>query len=69
MAHRYVVFAERARGFDTLESAREFALANVPAVVCERVRRGASTQLVEIARNDFLFDEARGEWRVMFAES
>ena len=34
--HPFVVFPERLRGFDSLESAVAFALSNVPAVLCER---------------------------------
>lgn len=66
MLYRYVVLAERARGFHDLEEAKRFALANVPAVVCERQQReGQPAQLVEICRHDFLFDSERNEWRVM----
>ncbi len=66
--HPFVVFAERLRGFDTLESAVAFARCNVPAVVCER-RLGENGQLVlvESLRHDRLFDESTGEWRVMLA--
>src|SRR5689334_13473081 len=62
----YVVFAERLRGFDTLDEAKAFAQANVPSVICERRRtpEGAS-QLVEILRHDFLYDRERKEWRIM----
>jgi len=60
--HQYVVLATRARGFDTLEEAKSFALANYPSVVMER-KDGV---LVEIARHDFLYDESRGEWRIMY---
>ena len=66
--HRYVVLAGSARGFDTLEEARRFALANYPAVVYERTTtRDGQSRLEEIARHDFLFDDARGEWRIMLA--
>ena len=64
--HRYVVFADRILGFDDLEAARVFALANVPAVLCERVRTSdGRSQLREIVRHDFLYDEATSSWRVM----
>jgi hypothetical protein len=65
----YVVFAERLRGFDTLDEARRFAEVNVPSVVCERRPRaqgkGEGTVLVEVLRHDCLYDAARQEWRVM----
>jgi hypothetical protein len=44
MAHRYVVFADRIRGFDEMEDARAFARANVSAIVCERLHTIASTR-------------------------
>lgn len=64
----YVVFAERMRGFDTLEESKEFARANVPSVICER-RLGPEgfPVLVEILRHDYLYDEERKEWRTMIA--
>ncbi len=64
----YVVFAERMRGFETLDEAKEFARANVPSVICERQPGpdGAPT-LVEILRHDYLYDEERREWRTMIA--
>jgi hypothetical protein len=66
--YRFVVFAQRLRGFDTLEEATEFARANVPSVLCERVSRpDGPPELVEILRHDFLYDDARGEWRIMMA--
>ena len=64
--HRYVVLAQRVRGFDDFEGAKEFAVANVPAVICERqVVADGTTCLVEVMRHDFLYDEDRDEWRVM----
>jgi hypothetical protein len=64
--HRYVVLAQRVRGFDDLEHAKQFAAANVPAVICERKQSpNGGTSLVEIMRHDFLYDEERDEWRVM----
>ena len=64
--HRYVVLAQRARGFDSLAEAKQYAVANYPAVVCERIRQSDDTEaLVEVIRHDFLYDEERGEWRVM----
>jgi hypothetical protein len=64
--HRYVVLAQRVRGFDELAKAREYAEANVPSVICERkLRDDGTTGLVQVLRNDFLYDEARGEWRIM----
>ncbi|MBI4706252.1 MAG: hypothetical protein HY744_34580 [Deltaproteobacteria bacterium] len=65
---RYVVLADRLRGFDTIEEARCFAQANVPSVICERLPRPqGGTVLVEILRHDFVYDAARREWRIMFA--
>ena len=64
--HRYVVLAQRVHGFDDLERAKEYATANVPAVICERqMTEEGLTRLVEIMRHDFLYDEDRDEWRVM----
>jgi hypothetical protein len=64
--HRYVVLAQRVGVFDEFERAKEYALANVPSVVCERkVSSDGQSRLVEILRHDFLYDEDRGEWRVM----
>jgi hypothetical protein len=64
--HRYVVLTQRVRGFDTRQKAEAYALANYPAVVCERVREADGTEnLVEVVRHDFLYDEERGRWRVM----
>ena len=64
--HRYVVLADRVKGFDTWEEAEAYTRANYPAVLCERRQQGGESQLVEIARNDFLFDRQRAEWRVFF---
>ena len=67
--HRYVVFGQWLRGFDTLEEARDYALANAPSVVCERVAHpGQASRLEEVMRHDFLYDEARGEWRYMLVD-
>lgn len=65
MAHRYVVLADRVRGFDTLEEAKPFALANLPAVICERIVTPDGLTLVEVMRHDFDYDPVRNEWRVM----
>lgn len=66
--HRFVVFSDRLRGFDTLEAAVQFAAANVPAVVCERrTAEDGTTHLAEILRHDHMFDEATGDWRIMLA--
>jgi len=47
--HRYVVFADRLRGFDALEEAKRFAQVNVPSVICERRQTpDGGTVLVEI---------------------
>jgi hypothetical protein len=68
MPRRWVVLAERVRGFDSFEEAKAFALANYPAVICERrADPDGNLRLVEVARHDFLYDEARGEWRIMLA--
>jgi hypothetical protein len=65
--HRYVVLAQRVRGFDEFAKAKQFAEANVPSVICERkLRDDGTTGLVEVLRHDFLYDEERQEWRVMF---
>jgi hypothetical protein len=64
--HRYVVLAQRVGVFNEFERAKEYALANVPSVVCERkLSSDGQSRLVEILRHDFLYDEDRGEWRVM----
>jgi hypothetical protein len=62
---RYVVFADRLRGFDDLEEAKRFAEVNVPSVVCERQASAeGGTVLIEILRHDFLYDPERREWRI-----
>ena len=64
--HPYVVLAQRVRGFDEFDKAKEYALANVPSVICERkVQADGTSALVEMLRHDFLYDEERNEWRVM----
>lgn len=64
--HRYVVLADRVRGFDDLEGAERYARANYPSVICERrYAADGSSQLVEIARHDFLYDEELGAFRIM----
>ena len=46
--HRYVVLAQRVGVFDEFERAKEYALANVPSVVCERkVSSDGQSRLVE----------------------
>jgi hypothetical protein len=66
--HRFVVLADRARGFDTLSEARRFCEANVPSVVCERVAEAdGSLVLREVLRHDWLFDAALGTWRFLMA--
>ena len=66
MAHRWVVLAEHVKGFDTLEQAKAFSLLNVPSVICER-RTGddGRSEIVEVLRHDWLYDEVRHEWRYM----
>ena len=66
-AHRFVVLPDCVRGFETLEEAERFALSNVPAAICERVRSGETSTLVDIMRHDFNYDAERDEWRVMLA--
>jgi hypothetical protein len=66
MAHRFVVLADRVKGFDTLEEAKRFAQGNLPAVICERVSTDGGSTLVEVMRHDFDYDAERDEWRVMF---
>lgn len=64
----YVVMAERMRGFDTLEEAKQYARLNVPAVILERqVDPSGLSIAVEVMRHDWLYDPERGEWRVMLA--
>ncbi len=64
--HRYVVLADRVRGFDTLEESERYARANYPSVICERrSAEDGSSVLVEVARHDFLFDEEHGEFRIL----
>lgn len=63
--HRFVVMADRVRGFDTLEEAKAFACSNYPAVILERREEGGTSHLREILRHDFLYDEERREWRIM----
>jgi hypothetical protein len=58
--------ADRIRGFERIEDARAFALANIPAVVCERwIDDDGRSELREIFRHDLLYDQQREEWRVM----
>ena len=65
---RFVVFAQRLRGFDTLEEAERFARANFPAVICERlVGPDGTSELVETSRHDYLYDPTRDEWRIMLS--
>ena len=64
--HRYVVFADRMRGFDSVDEARSFAIANPPAVICERRKRPDGRSILEeLQRYDWLYDEERAEWRYM----
>lgn len=64
--HRFVVFGSWVKGFDTLAEAKAYSLANVPSVICERREKGDGTsELREVLRHDYLFDESRGEWRFM----
>jgi hypothetical protein len=67
IGHRFVVLADRVRGFDTLEEAKVFALLNLPAVICERQSIQGKSTLVEILRHDWNYDPERDEWRVMLA--
>jgi hypothetical protein len=63
--HRFVVLADRVRGFDTREEAERYARANYPSVLCERrTKEDGSSELVELARHDFLYDAERGEWGI-----
>ncbi|MBI4701706.1 MAG: hypothetical protein HY744_11205 [Deltaproteobacteria bacterium] len=66
--HRFVVFARHLRGFDELDDAKQFALVNFPAVICERVTSSdGRRQLRELLRHDWLYDPERDEWRIMLA--
>jgi hypothetical protein len=63
---RFVVLARRARDFDSFEEACAFARRNYPSIICERVALPDRPPILrERARFDLLYDEARGEWRVM----
>jgi hypothetical protein len=60
----FVVLADRLRGFDTLEEAKQFACEHAPCVICERrLNDDGVPQLVEILRHDYLYDEEHHEWR------
>jgi hypothetical protein len=66
MRHRWVLLAERALGFDTREDAIAHAVRHFPSVVCEWTTDDDGRPLLrERLRYDKLWDEARGEWRVM----
>jgi hypothetical protein len=68
MPHAYVVLADRVVGFDTLEDARRLLEAFAPSVLCRRESDpNGNSVLVEILRHDWLYDEERGEWRMMIA--
>ena len=63
--HRFVVLADRVRGFDTREEADRYARANYPSVICERrIGEDGQSNLVELARHDFLYDSETREWRI-----
>jgi hypothetical protein len=63
--HRFVVLADRVRGFDTREEAERYARANFPSVLCERrTQEDGSDQLVELVRHDFMYDPERGAWSI-----
>lgn len=63
--HRFVVLAQRVRGFDSLEEAAAWAQESIPAVVCERrPAAGGGTVLVEVLRHDLLPDPESGLWSV-----
>ncbi len=69
-AHRFVVFADWLKGFDTLEEARTFAQLNCPSVICERVATAdGGSELQEIMRHDWLYDADRDEWRYLLAST
>lgn len=64
--HPWVVLARRAVEFETFEAACSFARRNCPSVVCERIVAADGTPLLEErVRCDLLYDEQRGEWRVL----
>ena len=63
--HRFVVLADRVRGFDTQAEAERYARANFPSVVCERrAKEDGTSELVELVRHDFLYDPERGVWGI-----
>jgi hypothetical protein len=64
----YVVMTRELSCFDDRAAAIDFARTVSPAVVLERRVIDGRSILVEIARNDWLYDEERGEWRVMLAQ-
>ena len=63
--HRYVVFAEWLRGFDRLDDAVEFARANYPSILCERVEGPDGAAVMrEVMRHDLMYDPDRNEWAI-----
>ncbi len=63
---RWVVLSERARDFETQEEACGHAVQHYPSVVCEWVTDDQGRPLLrERLRYDKLWDQKRGEWRVM----
>ena len=63
---RWVVLAERAATFDTREEALAHAVRHFPSVVCEwTTAEDGQPLLRERLRYDRLWDQTRGEWRVM----
>ena len=59
---RYIVDARRSVSFDDLESAKEFAKQNFPAIILERREGpGGRPSWVEVLRFDWHWNEERGE--------
>ena len=59
---RYIVDARRSVAFDSLEDAKMFARNNFPAVILERrVAADGRSELVEVLRFDWHWNELRGE--------
>jgi hypothetical protein len=66
--HRYVVFSDWLRGFDSLDEAIAYARCVYPCVVCERVADPTGRPILrELMRHDFLYDAVRDEWGIRLA--
>ncbi|MBI5500305.1 MAG: hypothetical protein HY907_08685 [Deltaproteobacteria bacterium] len=62
----WVVLAQHARAFEMRDEAVGYAVQQFPSVVCEWTTGDDGRPLLrERLRYDKLWDEVRGEWRVM----